>query len=69
MIERRIEHVLIDYTNWKGERRERRIMPLTIKFGTNEWHRDRQWLLFAIDVEAAAHREFALKDIHNWRPV
>jgi predicted DNA-binding transcriptional regulator YafY len=58
-------NVLIDYTNHRGERRERRVMPLGIMFGSNEYHREDQWLLHALDVEKNALRTFALKDIHS----
>jgi predicted DNA-binding transcriptional regulator YafY len=63
------EEVLIDYTNWRGERRWRRIRPLRVAFENSEWHHDTQWILHAVDVEMAAMREFAMKDIHAWNPV
>lgn len=61
--------VAIDYTNWKGARRIRRILPLAIWFGATEWHKEEQWLLHAIDLEADTEaKDFAMKDIHGWRP-
>ncbi len=60
--------VVIDYTNWRGERSKRRIHPVTLTFGSNEWHKDLQWLLTAYDVDKEAVREFAMKDIHSWEP-
>ncbi len=32
------KEVIIDYTNWRGERSVRRIFPLGISFENNEWH-------------------------------
>lgn len=61
--------VEIDYTNWKGERAKRVIIPHPqgLFFGANQYHTEPQWLLNATDVEKNAPRTFALKDIHSWR--
>lgn len=59
--------VTIDYTNYKGERRERRIVPERIYWGSTEHHPSRQWLLDAYDVEKDAARTFAMSNIHSWR--
>jgi predicted DNA-binding transcriptional regulator YafY len=56
--------VVIDYTNWRGERAHRRIIPLGVSFTSNEWHPTPQWLLLAIDVEKDAERTFAMCSIH-----
>lgn len=61
--------VIIDYTNWKGERSIRTIIPIRIYWGSNEWHKEEQWLLEAHDLEKQALRNFAMKDIHSWTPV
>lgn len=61
--------VEIDYTNYRGERAIRRIKPGSIGFTTSPWHPEPQWILFAWDVEKQAHRQFAMKDIHAWRPL
>lgn len=63
MINKSVE---IDYTNWKGERFIRRIVPIRIFFGSNEWHTKPQWLIEANDLEKNAPRTFAMKDIHSW---
>jgi hypothetical protein len=62
--------VVIDYTNYRGERSTRTIGLLTtgIYFGSNEWHPEPQWLLEALDLEKMQPRVFAMKDIHSWRP-
>ncbi|NND64690.1 MAG: WYL domain-containing protein, partial [Gammaproteobacteria bacterium] len=57
------KQVTIEYTNYKGETRMRRIMPKQIVFSSNEWHPQPQWLLEAHDHEKDAPRTFALKDI------
>lgn len=58
--------IKIVYTNYKGETALRRIVPKTIFFGSNEWHKEPQWLLEAFDAEKEAIRTFALKDIRCW---
>lgn len=63
------EIVLIDYTNWRGERRWRRIVPKSVQFENSEWHHETQWILHAVDIEVGATREFAMKDIHAWKAV
>lgn len=63
------QEVVIDYTNWRGERGERKIWPRRIRFEATEWHKGEQWLLEAIDVEKGELRLFAMKDIHSWSVV
>lgn len=58
----------IDYTNYQGMRTLRRVIPHEIRFGTNDWHLEPQWLLIGFDVDKEQFREFALKDIHFWKP-
>lgn len=60
--------VVIDYTNYKGERGLRKIIPFGIDFTSNLWHPEEQYLLFALDVEKNTTRFFAMKDIHSWTP-
>lgn len=59
--------VSIDYTNWRGERSVRRVIPISIKFGSNEWHKDAQWMMLAHDVDKDADRWFAMTGIHSWK--
>lgn len=63
------ERVRIDYTNYRGERALREIVPIEMVFGVSAWHPGAQWLLLALDAEKNEHREFAMKDIHSWTPV
>jgi predicted DNA-binding transcriptional regulator YafY len=60
--------VVLDYTNWRGERSERLIWPLYIHFANSNWHKEFQWLLVARDLAKGQNREFALKDVHGWHP-
>lgn len=48
------------YTNWEGNTRLRRILPLGIRWGATEWHPEPQWLLKAWDCDKGVEREFAL---------
>jgi hypothetical protein len=58
--------VTINYTNWRGERGARLILPRTIHFGSNQWHPDPQWLLTAYDIDKKDVRDFAMAGIHSW---
>lgn len=60
--------VNIDYTNYRGERGIRTIVPERIWFGSTDYHKSSQWLLDAYDVEKDASRTFAMQDIHAWLP-
>lgn len=62
------KRVWIDYTNHRGERSDRFIMPGQIKFTATEWHTEPQWILYAHDLLKDRMRGFALKDIHSWKP-
>lgn len=59
--------VIIDYTNHRGERAERRVLPVGIVYNATKWHTSYQWLLLAKDLDKDAMRDFALSDIHSWR--
>lgn len=62
------QFVVIDYTNWKGERRERRVCPILICYGAfPPYHAEPQWVLRAIDLESGEWKHFALENIHEWR--
>lgn len=71
--------VRIDYTNWKGERRERWIRPIKFIYGSNQWHIIDQWLVVARDYGDDYHKQgqirtFAINSpdgkgvIHKWTP-
>lgn len=56
----------IVYTNHKGVRGFRWVIPLSWRFGTNQWYPEKQWLMNAYDLEKRAEREFACDHIHTW---
>lgn len=58
--------VKILYTNWKGETRERSIIPISIEYKSTEWHKEKQWILKALDIEKNEQRGFAIADIKKW---
>lgn len=62
-----LEEVVIDYTNWKGERRNRRIRPHHMMFTRTKYHPERGWILIALDIEKGEMREFACRNIHSWK--
>lgn len=59
--------VSFSYTNHRNETALRFVRPLEIRFGSSQWHSQPQWLLKAYDLDKKALREFAMKDIQNWR--
>lgn len=61
-----MDSVSIDYTNYKGQRALRLVMPQHIFWGATSYHREPQWMLIAIDVIRGVSREFAMRDIHAW---
>jgi len=58
--------VKILYTNWKGEKRVRNIIPEKIWFGKTEWHPEEGWLLRAYDIDKKDYRDYDLSHIHKW---
>lgn len=61
------EEVCFEYTNYRGVTATRRVIPITILFGSSQYHPHPQWLLRAMCMERGAVRDFALRDITNWR--
>lgn len=65
MNERIIE---VDYTNHRGERRTRKIIPTgQLVFSSNQWHPQPQWLFNAVDLGHAHDtvKTFALAGLHH----
>lgn len=52
--------VVIDYTNWRGERSERVIMPIRVEFTATKWHPEAQWLVEAHCGESGTVKSFAM---------
>ena len=63
------QRVEFTYKNWKSDTRKRKAIMTKIFLGSNEWHKDPQWLADGIDLEKNAMRTFALKDISDIRQV
>ena len=67
------EHIVeIDYTNWRKERRVRRIIPMRFDFTVTEFHPDPpegQWICWAQDFDDGAVKAFALSGVHSWKSV
>lgn len=59
--------VEISYTNYRGEHRRYQILPHNIWYGKNEYHPIPQWMLNATDVNRNVVRDFAMKDIADWK--
>jgi hypothetical protein len=55
--------VHFEYTNHRGRTATRSVLPLSIFFGTTEWHPDLQWFLRALDIDKHEHRCFPLTAI------
>ncbi|GAG13259.1 unnamed protein product, partial [marine sediment metagenome] len=53
----------------------RHVTPISTVFRSTEWHPEAQWLMYADDVTPEAFsgvppkglRDFAMKDIYEWR--
>lgn len=67
-----MKHALMEYVNHRGEKRPRKILPITIWFGKTDWHQEPQWFLRAYDLEKPATdkdstiRDFAMSGITAW---
>lgn len=59
--------VCFKYKNYKGEICIRKVRPIEIWFGSTIYHPENQWLLKAFDVDKNDYRNFAIKDIQEWR--
>ena len=57
------ETLSFEYINWKGEKGVRNVKPIKIWYGKTKFHKSKQWLLKAVDVDKNAERDFALKDV------
>ena len=77
-----IEHVVeIDYTNYRGERAKRVVVPCAMvvasgrrhpdlfpmSFEETPHHKPAQFVFRAFDIRKGAERTYALNDLHSWR--
>jgi hypothetical protein len=57
------EAITFWYKNYRGETGYRNAVPISLRFGSSDWHKGAQWFLVAFDTEKNAEREFAMNDI------
>jgi|HubBroStandDraft_3_1064219.scaffolds.fasta_scaffold08076_14 hypothetical protein len=55
--------IIFWYKNWRGEEGYRRVRPLSMRWGSSQWHKEKQWLLLGYDTENDKQREFAVKNM------
>ena len=53
----------VNYTNWRGVRAVRRIIPVGVWFGSSRWHPEDQFFMSAWDVDKGEMRDFAIRDM------
>lgn len=58
--------IKVEYTNYRGEKGIRTIVPISFFFGSNEYHTQEQWLLKVWDCDRQAERIYALQEITRW---
>ena len=63
------EDTLIDYTNWKGNRRYRIIRPNGMSFSNSIYHPTNEWCIAAVDREDGMRKLFPMTKIHSWHPL
>ena len=51
------------YKNWKGEVSLRRVIAVKLELTSTEWHQEKQFILFAYDLDKQDIRGFAIADI------
>lgn len=59
--------IQFNYLNWKGEYGIRRVVHMTIHYGSTEYHPEKQWLMEAYELDKQEVRIFAMKDMSNIR--
>lgn len=57
------QKVKFTYTNWRGETAERRAIFKKLFFGSNDFHKEPQWLVEGYDLDKGAYRTYSLRDI------
>lgn len=62
------EAIKFGYTNYRGEASERHAVPISIRYGSSQYHKDEQWLMLARDLEKNEDREFAMRDMVLFNP-
>jgi hypothetical protein len=54
-----------DYINWKGIKSKRKALVMSFWFGSNEWHKEEQWLMKGCDLDKNETRIYAMRDMSN----
>lgn len=62
------QKIIIEYVNFKGEKSERKILPIEIWFGNTRRYKDDQWFLKALDFEKGDERNFRFRGIEKFSP-
>ena len=63
------EVATMTYTNYRGERADRLVLPQRVWFGATDWHPQPQWLMDAYDFDREALRSFAIGDVEGFERV
>lgn len=58
-----------DYTNYRGEKGQRKAMFESIYWGSNEYHTKQQFLVSARDLDKQQNRTFAASEMENLKVV
>jgi hypothetical protein len=59
--------IRVTYTNWRGETRERHILPRKLWYGPTKWHPEPQYILEAEDLDDFGYvKDFAMSGFANW---
>ena len=58
-----MEKLKFYYINWKGEKSLRTVQDPKFWFGETQYHKCKQWLIRAYDLQKQDFRDFAVKDI------
>lgn len=54
--------IAINYTNYRGISRNRKLDPVRLWFGSTDWHSEPCLLLNALDVQKGEFRDFKVSD-------
>jgi predicted DNA-binding transcriptional regulator YafY len=57
--------ITFTYKNYRGEVDEREIEVYGFLFGSNDWHKDPQFLMQGWDRKKNVYRVFAMRDVTN----
>lgn len=58
-----VDEIAFGYTNWRGKTSQRRAIPISVRYGSSDYHKEDQWLMLALDLDKDEEREFAMRDM------